>query len=389
MKVKTKSYLISILSSFVSAALPLIALLGLGASVAINEAVVSDQTAFIESTSVNYLVYGLSEEQQQEYKNLDSVDYVRSYYLYETNFAINGNDYQNNLSIFASSDMEGTPFNDSRILSKTEKKVNPVYLDYLFANSYGLSLGDTFEIKLGSERVDASVAGIYKTNYLEDSRVFLYYEDFKDLIDNMFDDFKTNYSYIHTNDAVSFDAYLKENYIPKAFMKTRDDFDSEIDYQIYLKNYTDQDYYNSENVKPVNVKADAERSQKAGLGKVACVLISGLGVLVAELLFAFIYRRNLKVASLSTNDFKSFSVPLIVGFCLSLVLGIAGFLVVCPRYCSQIAKMNFASTFQSLAPVLIAFCAAALVGFVLKLIFTRTALSSGKHEDKEGEKKKN
>lgn len=378
-----KQYLISIISSIVSVILLILSVISFGGNIAINREVVSDEENFKATFQTNFIVYGLSFEQQDEYRNLDVVDYIYSYYLYEdTNFTIGGTGYKNNIAFYKENDVSGTPFDEKRLISKTTVDSNPIYVDYSFAMKYGLSLKDSFKVKLGKTNVDMTISGIYKTNYLEDTHVFIYRDDFKETIDSLFEGFKTNYSYIYASNTETFDAYMKKNYVPKAFMLNRSDFDSDIDYQIYLQNYYSKIFYNSTNVKSVSIEVENARVDNAKKNTLFSLLMSCFGVLLTGLLMAIVYQRSLKLLKYSTNDYKKCSIPLIAGSIVSFVLGLISFVILSSMFYSNLVQITFLMTIKNLTVILIGFIAAILAGLGINLLFTHRTLSSGKVENK-------
>lgn len=372
---KLKRYALSLLSALIHTILIIVVLFIFGNKIVANKETCDDKNAFSKDINSNFIVYGLSDEQQAEYKGFDNVDYLCSYYRYETIFTINGKGYSNKIAIFKDSNIAKTPFDESRLIESSTNS-NSIYIDYSFAKKNKLNLNDSFKIKFGNSEIDVTVSKIYKTNYFDDVHAMVIYNDFKETLDNLFANFKTNYSYIHTTDVEGFDNYLKSNYVPKAFMKTKDDFPSDIDYAIYENNYLSKDYYNSANVEQIQAQDTDSLSVEANKSLTVSLIIIILGIILCDVLIGILYARKIKLVSNSTNDYKSYSKIHIVSMVISLVLGLFLIIIKPLSVTSSLVSISFVSATLKLLPLTISFVLSVIVGFGIKYYFTYSTLSS-------------
>lgn len=377
---KEKKYIISLISSVIHSILLLLVLFVLGNKVVQDNSLIEDKSSFYNSVNSNFIVYGLNSSQQEEFRNMDNVDYVYSYYLYETNATISVNGFKTNIAIYCDSDLSNTPFSNDRLI-ESQDATNPIYIDYKFSKTYNLKLNDSINIKLGTSIIEAKVSGIYKTNYLNDAQVMIKYSDYKSSIDSMFDSFETNYSYIHTNDAESFDAYLKTNYVPKAFMQTREDFNSDIDYEIYLNSYLNKNYYNSANVNKIVVDDFNLEKSAIKTNLMISLIVIVVGILMCDLIVAIVYMRKLRIVSLATNDYKSYAKIHLISLVLSCVVGTTCIIFIPMTFSSSFVKISLASAVLKLIPIVIAFFISVIVGYGIKYYLTYKTLSSGKKQN--------
>lgn len=352
----------------------------LGNKIVINKANIEDRNKFNDTVNNNYIVYGLSEKQQEEFKTLEYIDYVYSYYLYETNVSVKNNTYKNSIYIYSDADYSKTPFADSRLIENTQTN-NKVYIDYYYASLYDLSLNSEITLYLDNNAYKLNVAGIYETNYLEDVHVMINYNDYTDILDKIFIKSKTNNSYIHTTNSTDFEAYLHENYIPEAFMLVRDDFDSDIDYQIYLESYKSKNYYNNYNVQALsNMNLDTYTSNVSKYNKISviCIIIS---VLIVDTLVSIIYKRKLKVISVNTDDYKTYSRIHLLSMILSIVIGGILICIIPNNYTSSSVKLNLMKSIGCLSFIIISYIISVIVGCGIKYITTFKTIKGDKNKE--------
>lgn len=172
---KFKKQSISFLSVVIHFIVLALVLVVCGKQIVINKSIVADKNNFCDNVKINYRVYGLSAEQQDEYLKREDVDFIYSFYDYETNVIVNGGGYKANITIYSNNNVSNTPFSQDRLI-ESDNNSNAIYIDYLYASNNNLKLNDSIKIKFGSNVVDCKVSGIYKTNYFDDSHVMIYYK---------------------------------------------------------------------------------------------------------------------------------------------------------------------------------------------------------------------
>ena len=364
-----KRRFISLFSAVLHIIVLLIVFLFFGNKIAVNKSEFNDKNEFYSKCLSNYIVYGLSDEQKIEYSNLECVDFIYSYYSYETNLTVENNSYRNSISIYQDSNMANTPFDSDRLIEKS-LNINPIYIDYSFAKKFDLKINDSIKLKLGKSMIDLIISGIYKTNFLDDIHIMILYDDYKSIIDSFFPKFKSNYSYIYANDENAFDSYLKANYIPKAFMLDRNDFESDIDYLIYLDNYNSKDYYNSVNINHVVCENLDYLNSDFLKNRIISIVLIVILILMIDFLIAFIYCKKLKGISMSTNKYKKYTKPHIISMIISIILGLILIFLITLSYSSKIIYINYNTSLMALLPTIISYVLVVALGFIIKYYFT-------------------
>lgn len=367
---KFKKQSISFLSVVIHFIVLALVLVVCGKQIVINKSIVADKNNFCDNVKINYRVYGLSAEQQDEYLKREDVDFIYSFYDYETNVIVNGGGYKANITIYSNNNVSNTPFSQDRLI-ESDNNSNAIYIDYLYASNNNLKLNDSIKIKFGSNVVDCKVSGIYKTNYFDDSHVMIYYNDFKSTIDKMFTKFEANYSYIYSSNCETFDSFLKDNYIPKAFMQKREDFASDIDYEIYLNNYLSKNYYNSANVKSLVVENDNNYKNETLYYFLAAVSILAVIIIVSDYLISVSYKGKLRVVSLTTNKYKIYSKVHIYSFVSSIVIGILCMLIVPLTFKSNDVKVDYLYAIENLLLIFVIYLISITIGFLCKYFMTK------------------
>lgn len=364
-----KRRFISLFSVVLHLIVLLIVFLFFGNKIAVDKSEFNDKNEFKSNCLSNFIVYGLSDEQKTEYSDLECVDFIYSYYLYETNLTIENNSYKNSIYIYQESNTANTPFDNIRLIKKSLNE-NPIYIDYSFAKKFDLKINDSIKLKLGQSMVDFKISGIYKTNFLEDAHIMILYDDYKSIINSFFPEFKTNYSYIYANDENTFDTYLKTNYIPKAFMLNRNDFESEIDYLIYLENYNSKDYYNSVNINHVVCENLDYLNSDFLKNRIISIVLIVVLILMIDFLISYIYCKKLKGISMQTNKYKKYTKTHIISMMISILLGLILIFLIALSYSSKIIYINYYSSLMVLLPTIISYVLVVVLGFVIKYHFT-------------------
>ncbi len=364
-----KSRFISLFSVVLHLIVLLMVFLFFGNKIAVDKSEFNDKNEFNSNCSSNFIVYGLSDEQKTEYSDLECVDFIYSYYLYETSLTIGNDSYKNSIYIYQDSNTAKTPFDNTRLIEKSSNE-NPIYIDYSFAKKFDLKINDLIKLKLGQSMVDFKISGIYKTNFLDDTHIMILYDDYKSIINSFFPEFKTNYSYIYANDENAFDTYLKTNYIPKAFMLDRNDFESEIDYLIYLENYNSKDYYNSTNINHVDFENLDYLNSDCSKNRMISIVLIVVLILMIDLLIAIIYCKKLKGMSMLSNEYKKYIKPHIISMMISLILGLTLIFFIALSYSSKNIYINYKDSLMALLPTIISYILVIVLGFMIKYYFT-------------------
>ena len=205
----------------------------------------SKTTGDIKTT---FKVPGLSKQQIENLGKRDDVSAYLPYYMNQNEARVNGKLIvgQDFYFINDTEHMDLTAFGDSRILKSSNQKEG-AYVDYQFAKTYNVSLGDVISYPFRSTYVDIPVTHIGLLNYVDGvtNVLVVMNEEIKQTMKDTYyngNDIKYNGTYVACNNKESFDSYLK-TYKPEGQLLQREDFSSDGDYYAYLYSIKDVDYY--------------------------------------------------------------------------------------------------------------------------------------------------
>ena len=205
----------------------------------------SKTTGDIKTT---FKVPGLSKQQIEDLGKRDDVSAYLPYYMNQNEARVNGKLIvgQDFYFINDTEHMDLTAFGDSRILKSSNQKEG-AYVDYQFAKTFNVSLGDVISYPFRSTYVDIPITHIGLLNYVDGvtNVLVVMNEEIKQTMKDTYyngNDIKYNGTYVACNNKESFDSYLK-TYKPEGQLLQREDFSSDGDYYAYLYSIKDVDYY--------------------------------------------------------------------------------------------------------------------------------------------------
>lgn len=369
----------SLLSFLIHSLVVLLVVLIFAPQIIVNSKIVDETNSYFSKNSENYIVYGLTSAKVEKFKTNEFIDDIYLYYNYSTIVKIGNDSYNNNVLIYSGGKANNNmPFSDDKLIEKKDIS-NPVFIDYNFAAKNNLSLGDSVEVKIGNQSVEMNVSGIYQTNQYGDGQLMIYYSDYENELVNCFEKFEYNYSYISVNDNSKFVEFMKENYVPEIYMYTIEDFESEIDYLIYIRDYYEVDYYNEANVNKIVLKDISKNIKKASNFKVISMIVLGALVLIGDIFVALIYNKDLKTIQTSTNNYKEYSKIHIFSAVLSLVVGVSLLVIVPSLICnSKIVEVSMMYSLGRMIPLILIFALASIIGCLIKVGFVYLTLRGTK-----------
>ena len=369
----------SLLSFLIHSLVVLLVVLIFAPQIIVNSKIVDETNSYFSKNSENYIVYGLTSAKVEKFKTNEFIDDIYLYYNYSTIVKIGNDSYNNNVLIYSGGKANNNmPFSDDKLIEKKDIS-NPVFIDYNFAAKNNLSLGDSVEVKIGNQSVEMNVSGIYQTNQYGDGQLMIYYSDYENELVNCFEKFEYNYSYISVNDNSKFVEFMKENYVPEIYMYTIEDFESEIDYLIYIRDYYEVDYYNEANVNKIVLKDISKNTKKASNFKVISMIVLGALVLIGDIFVALIYNKDLKTIQTSTNNYKEYSKIHIFSAVLSLVVGVSLLVIVPSLICnSKIVEVSMMYSLGRMIPLILIFALASIIGCLIKVGFVYLTLRGTK-----------
>lgn len=189
----------------------------------------------IENTKVDFIIQAPSEEQIEELRKLEHIEAIVPYYYRSVSFsALNGNASPSLYIIDSRNNAEYTIFSENLKVKGTDKFYeNEVYITEDLAKKYNLNIGDYLNVLIDNENISMFVSGIYKSDYRHvggDMLTFLSGE-----VSSALKSKKYGGAYVCSNNISVSKTYFENEYNPLGDIRTRDEFDSEDAYNIYME----------------------------------------------------------------------------------------------------------------------------------------------------------
>lgn len=328
-----------------------------------NEAESRDLLSIYENTDYDYIIKNPSKEQIESFSATSSINKVVPYYQTVYVFKIQGNEYEITIkSIDKSEDLRYTEFSNRRLLKSEDFTGNCIYLDYGFAKTCNLKLGD----KIGTGVMEFTIAGFYQ-NYDD---YLAYTPDLKSiLVDNLL------YAgvYVKVADVDSFKTDVVADYKPLATLKTRESFSDDAAYERYLSEFEAKDY-SSYIVEKDEDMAEAEESYKIKTATVQkdflfAGIIAGVIIFVGTITIALLNKKNTKYEVADGGRKKvvgRYTASGIAGVIMSVIIWCIGVLIVTQKQSHYITVANILSSgYLSVVIPVIACVLGAVINFII------------------------
>lgn len=239
----------------------------------------------IEKTNIDFTIQAPSKKQVDQISELSHIDMISPYIYFSTNVEINKIKVKTNLYIVESkNDLKYTQFSEELLIRKSDNSYdNPIYVSNEFVESSKIDLDEEIKINIYNTVVTFTVQAIYESDYRQTGGVVLTYlfDELKMLVEDQFGG--ANYytgAFIDSNDIVSTTAYL-QSYKPLGDLRSREEFDSEELYQLYLDernktDYTLTTFYKDKYMKEVSKRNDSKLNRNLILtyssGVIGCIV---------------------------------------------------------------------------------------------------------------------
>lgn len=240
----------------------------------------------IENSYVDYTITAPSQEQIQAIKSRDDIDHVTPYVFKTVDCNVTDKNIRSNLFILESvDDIKYTSFSDELLIKKDSHKYeNPLYISSDFAANAKLSLGDTVSIALQEKPISFSIQAVFESDhrYVGGTIMALMQGDVVSAIGN---DYVISGAFIDSNDITTTNEFLND-YVPLGDLRTRDEFDSDELYQIYLEerestDFTKTTFYAERYLDELHTRKDNQLKREFGIA--VGVFILGLFVTLLSL----------------------------------------------------------------------------------------------------------
>ena len=196
----------------------------------------------IGRTSVDYIITAPSKEQVVEIQEQEGMEAVVPYVYRSVEIGHNGKSYESSLYVIEKAeDIQHTTFSDElRISGTIPSEKNTICISNDIAKNLGIKVGDNISVSVQSTEFTFRVAGIYESDYRSVGGMLLteLNGEVEELLGN---EYKYNGAYLCSENTALTDGYV-EKYVPLGDLRTREDFDSDEAYDIYLKDRESSDY---------------------------------------------------------------------------------------------------------------------------------------------------
>lgn len=253
-----------------------------------GQAEAGDMLSLYDDTQYDYIVNNPSDEQISQFSASDSTVAVVPFYSVIANFDIDGKQIElEMLSVDDVSDIEYTQFSSLRVIESGEVQGNAVYIDYMLAKNYDLSIGST----IVAGQTEYVVAAIYKATDM-------YVVFVPDLTDKYSTSIDYTGVYVAASDADAFYTEFLADYEPLGTLLGRESFSDDEAYQNYLNNFHSRDYSSYITTKMSGYDAAVEEYEnlvaEVNSQYVTGALISGAVILVCVLFSAILPLKKVK-----------------------------------------------------------------------------------------------
>jgi hypothetical protein len=199
---------------------------------------------------IDFNIPSPGKEQVQELENLPHIESVIPYYSTSKDVVFELGGLTNVNVIFFDDFINNhlTMYNNERLIQKSKNEFeNPLLVDYRFIKLTGLNLEDEVIIQFGNIDTTFTIQSIYETNTYYNTPVILALWRGSQKSDTELSlDRELNYSgaYITSNDLLSTQNYLQNEYKPLGRLRDRSEFDNDEAYQIHYNNFYSANYSN-------------------------------------------------------------------------------------------------------------------------------------------------
>ncbi len=201
-----------------------------------------------KNTDIDFIVPEPSFEQVDTLSGQYGIDKLFPYFMTKTQVSVNGEartttvllcDQMQNLDI--------TMYNEERLIEKSNEEFdNPICVDWRFCYDLSANIGDTVSLSIAGKNLEYKIYAIYETNSLYDGGAIMLEMSDEQKSTIIESSKNSGYSgmYISASDYSSCRTYLTSEYRPMGRLKSREQFDSEEQYQIHYDAIMSSGYAN-------------------------------------------------------------------------------------------------------------------------------------------------
>lgn len=232
-----------------------------------------------KNTNIDFIAPEPSFEQVDELSGTNGVNKVFPFYLTKTQVSVNGSNRTTTVLLsdqFQNIDM--TMYNDSRLIKKADSKYdNSILVDWQFCKDTSSTIGDVVSLSIDGQTVEYRIYAIYETNTIYEGGAILAQITSDQKKSIMQKSKNSGYSgmYISASDYGACRTYLTTDYRPLGRLKSRDQFESDDQYQVHYDAIMASSYSN---------EITDFRTRESGLAKKNNPLMIYIGAALAAVL---------------------------------------------------------------------------------------------------------
>lgn len=248
----------------------------------------NDQSIY-KNSEIDFIAPEPSFEQVDELVNSYGIEKIFPFYL--TKIKVNVNDGERTTTVLLSDKIQNidiTMYNDSRLIKKMDKEcTNPILVDWKFCKETSSTLGDKVSFAIGGVEEEYTISAIYETNNIYDGGAILVQlsDEQKKSISDASKNSGYSGMYISASDYNACRTYLTTEYRPLGRLKSREQFDSDDQYQVHYDAIMSSAYANEITDFRIreNEKNQVVSSMMIWIGSIiSCVLIVLFNVVMSK-----------------------------------------------------------------------------------------------------------
>lgn len=205
----------------------------------INSQIRNSESLYVNS-KIDFVIPSPTYNQVEDLKNMDHINNVVGFSYGKISVNINEkNISQQEILVFNDfTNLENTPYCESRIIEREEEAHEGVFVDYEFAKLYNIKLGDEISLSIRNTKFNYKVSRIYETNILYNKGTLVL--EMNNVLDSIFNggNIKSfSSAYVSSKDYTASRNYFINEYKPLGRLKDKSEFKTDDEYNKYVEEF--------------------------------------------------------------------------------------------------------------------------------------------------------